>query len=567
MQQAGRRKTKSTLCRLFVRRLPRWGLHVGLSLALCGLFVVGPTGVQSSTLESPASPSLNSEGPFHLTRENRVESTFSPTPFTPLLESSPLSQFDEAVHTGPSDSATSVGDVGLIPLGALGGPAYQFDITRAAPKTIVTQTGTLAGVPTNSLVRQDIRYQITGAGEVLLVWWVNDWQLPPVSMRPPGSFEKNGIIHTPMTREGHDFVAAIARPQGTVITHAFLITKTRNGADVNVWDANGYPPRYYVARTDRPSVVLATVNLTKAESLNNQTRPSIRAQEIRYERDDAGEVWLVWGINGWQGVPEAMRPSGTVLKNHVMHTPMTPREAGFTVTIQVPSDSTIDYGFLMTKTRTGAGANLWESNGDQPFHLYVTENDVRPVTIRSKVSSPVPTPDPATSMDAAPSPALVSQAFRYQAPGAGEVFFVWGINGWDQIAAQLRPSGTVLKDGLMHTPMTREGDTFVAQVRVPARTAIAYGFAVTKTRNGTDVANVHVWQDDGGRPYRTVATEDNTTSIPSTVLLAQPDPSGQSSYQWSYVLIVAGLAIGVYTMTAVAYRPKRFLAAMRSLRP
>ena len=34
-------------------------------------------------------------------------------------------------------------------------------------------------------------------------------------------------------------------------------------------------------------------------------------QEIRYYMPEAGEVFLVWGIDGWQLVSETLRPSGT----------------------------------------------------------------------------------------------------------------------------------------------------------------------------------------------------------------------------------------------------------------
>ena len=46
---------------------------------------------------------------------------------------------------------------------------------------------------------------------------------------------------------------------------------------------------------------------------------SLVAQEIRYRIAGAEEVWLVWGINGWQAIPEAARPPGTVLKDNKAH--------------------------------------------------------------------------------------------------------------------------------------------------------------------------------------------------------------------------------------------------------
>lgn len=72
-------------------------------------------------------------------------------------------------------------------------------------------------------------------------------------------------------------------------------------------------------------------------------------QEIHYTAANAGELFLVWGVNGWNTVPEAMRPAGTVVKENVMNTPMHKQGDDFVVSIQVPPHSTVDYGFLQQK--------------------------------------------------------------------------------------------------------------------------------------------------------------------------------------------------------------------------
>jgi LPS sulfotransferase NodH len=79
---------------------------------------------------------------------------------------------------------------------------------------------------------------------------------------------------------------------------------------------------------------------------------------------------------------------------------------------------------------------------------------------------------------------LITQEIRYQLPEAGEVFLVWGINDWQVVPKEIRPLGTMIKDKVMHTPMVREGDTFVAKVQASAGTRIVYGFLVTKQRDG-----------------------------------------------------------------------------------
>ncbi|MEO7859554.1 MAG: hypothetical protein ABIU05_03780, partial [Nitrospirales bacterium] len=63
-----------------------------------------------------------------------------------------------------------------------------------------------------------------------------------------------------------------------------------------------------------------------AESLVEQRKNSVSSQhithEIRYHAPEAGEVWLVWGINGWQQAPDTMRPPGTIVPDKAMQTPM-----------------------------------------------------------------------------------------------------------------------------------------------------------------------------------------------------------------------------------------------------
>ncbi|MBE0568950.1 MAG: glycosyltransferase family 39 protein [Deltaproteobacteria bacterium] len=78
-----------------------------------------------------------------------------------------------------------------------------------------------------------------------------------------------------------------------------------------------------------------------------------RILEFRYKAPEAGEVFLVWGIQGWQVLPEADRPPGTVVKNRVMNTPMTRGKGGFLAKVQMDPAVTVEYGFLVTRTHDG----------------------------------------------------------------------------------------------------------------------------------------------------------------------------------------------------------------------
>ena len=78
-----------------------------------------------------------------------------------------------------------------------------------------------------------------------------------------------------------------------------------------------------------------------------------RVLEFLYRAPEAGEVFLIWGIGGWQTVPEKERPPGTAVRNRVMHTPMVRRGSSFQANVSVDPDVSVEYGFLVTKTYDG----------------------------------------------------------------------------------------------------------------------------------------------------------------------------------------------------------------------
>jgi hypothetical protein len=196
------------------------------------------------------------------------------------------------------------------------------------------------------------------AGEVFLVWGINGWVLAPQENRPAGTIVKEGVMHTPMVREGDTFVAEVQVPDGATIDYAFLIIKTRNGTPIEVRDANGDRGYQTVARE------------------GEVTEITIVTQEIRYHMPEASEAFLVWGINGWGLVSEGLRPAETVVKDSLMYTPMVREGDIFVSQVQVPAGATIDYAFMITKTRSGAAIEGWDNNGDKNYHAVATPGGV-----------------------------------------------------------------------------------------------------------------------------------------------------------------------------------------------
>jgi hypothetical protein len=237
--------------------------------------------------------------------------------------------------------------------------------------------------------------------------------------------------------------------------------------------------------------------------------PPLTAQEFRYEMPDAGEVFLVWGVNGWNVVHDSTRPPRTVVKDKVMHTPMDRKGSAFVAVVRVPAGARIDYGFLITKTRTGVSiSKIWEGND----RFYTVAGHGQPVEVKSSVTLGRDQADPNSA-----HARLVAQEFRYHMPEAGEVFLVWGVNGWAVVPEATRPAETVVKDAVMHTPMNRQGSLFLATIRAPEGAKIDYGFLITKTIDGTPIDKV--WEGDR---LQTVARRGGPVEVKSSVTLKQP---------------------------------------------
>jgi Gpi18-like mannosyltransferase len=131
--------------------------------------------------------------------------------------------------------------------------------------------------------------------------------------------------------------------------------------------------RTRLARKLSGSILIALLcYLMTSNTLLAETPTTI--QEIRYHSAEAGEVFLVWGVNGWQIIPEAIRPPGTILQKNIMNTPMVREGNTFITRIQVPSGATIDYGFLITKTRNGAKVSVWEANETEDYQAVTTQD-------------------------------------------------------------------------------------------------------------------------------------------------------------------------------------------------
>ncbi|MCL5745489.1 MAG: hypothetical protein M1541_16455 [Acidobacteria bacterium] len=225
------------------------------------------------------------------------------------------------------------------------------------------------------------------------------------------------------------------------------------------------------------------------------TQP-VTTREVRYRMPEAGEVYLIWGVDGWQTLPEVMRPADTEVKGRLMRTPMTGNQGTFKVVLRVPAGAKIDYGFLVTRTRDGSAI---EPAWDDSQGRVVSGSNVIEVNAGIYLKGP-----------------LVSRQFRYHLPDAAEVFLAWGLNGWNVAPAQLRPAGTVIRNKVMLSPMIRQGEIFVASLQTPSTANVDYGFLITRKRGIFDIVSP-VW--DNRPDYHTAADVSGIVEVRPVVTL------------------------------------------------
>jgi hypothetical protein len=289
-------------------------------------------------------------------------------------------------------------------------------------------------------------------------------------------------MQTPMVREGGTFAVDLQVPLGSTIRYGFLITETYTGQGIEVWETG----------TRGEYLVIASRDL----SVGTQTKLSLAPVDLRiqYRIEGAGQVFLAWGINGWNALPDEQLPAGTVLEKGTMRTPMTREGNLFAATVQVAPYTKVNYGFVIAKTTDGSSAGIWERERD--FRTTVSERGGI-VLVDSSLSLEG---DLAQATFGDGPPAILE--IRYHAPGADEVLLVWGVNGWFPIAEEARPAGTFVEEGVMRTPMVRSGDRFVSSLEIPVGTRVEFGFlAITTEDSGLQ----RTW--DGSDDYRLVIAQ------------------------------------------------------------
>ncbi len=265
-------------------------------------------------------------------------------------------------------------------------------------------------------------------------------------------------------------------------------------------------------------MLLSGLFLLLAQAVQSQAAPRTESPpvsvEIQYHSDAVAEVFLVWGFNGWQVVRGESVPRGTVVKEHLMYTPMIRGENRFSVKVQVPDGATVDYMFQITRKADGQVVDAWDMD-------VVTGDGYRMVARdrgTSKINmSPNLFPDSNVSTD---DVTFVEQRIEYFSPDVRQVSLVWGIDSWQLLAPDTQQEGTFIEDHTMVTPMLFDGAIFSAVLRVPLQSRVNFALEITRLRDGTSVS---IWQSDEDEGYQLVAGRSSTLrvepSLPTTDLI------------------------------------------------
>lgn len=373
-----------------------------------------------------------------------------------------------------------------------------------------------------ALLTQELRYHAPGADEVYLVWGINGWHAVPETTRPPETYlDDKKVMRTRLVRKGQTFITTVRVPPGTRLDYSFMISMPKGAGTTNIWRSDlddGYRPFTKDVKFDGRIEIESgfTVALTvtaeqhKAWLAGGAAALPLVTQEILYHAPGAGEVWLVWGLEEWQTIPDAAYPHGTVIEGDgLMHTRMVRKNDTFVTQVRVPSGIRLNYRFLIAKMDTGTPVHVRD---DAVGKSYLTKSEDGLIEVESTVTPVTKEQRKAWLAGTTSEIPFVAQDLSYRSVKPGDVWLLWGIDGWQAIPDAARPPGTVLKNGMMYTPMVRKGTMFTTTLRVPSGTVINYEFLMDKSNESASVD-----QSDGNRAGTLIAQFNGRVEVESTV--------------------------------------------------
>jgi arylsulfatase A-like enzyme len=120
------------------------------------------------------------------------------------------------------------------------------------------------------LVEQEIQYHCEDAEEVFIVWGINGWNKQQKELLPAGTFEKGGLLTTPMKNQQGVFSIVFKTKPNTMFDYVFWITKGPKEIECDIWDVNVLPQKDYhsIAINDNSVVINSKVKVKPAQPLS-----------------------------------------------------------------------------------------------------------------------------------------------------------------------------------------------------------------------------------------------------------------------------------------------------------
>lgn len=142
--------------------------------------------------------------------------------------------------------------------------AAEYGTMRIQSVQTLNQTYTYSVFVPTPQVQQEVVYRAADAGEVYLVWTVNERQLLPEAMRTAHTYATERYMYTPMNMQDGAFHAHVAAPVGVKLNYSFVTTKNLKGAPVQVWETLASDRQPVVTEDGLIDVVAATTTAEPA---------------------------------------------------------------------------------------------------------------------------------------------------------------------------------------------------------------------------------------------------------------------------------------------------------------
>lgn len=108
-------------------------------------------------------------------------------------------------------------------------------------------------------------------------------------------------------------------------------------------------------------------------------------QEVYYEVEDASEVFLVWGVNGWAMVDSSQRLPGTFVNRKNLYTPFEQVDGTLVARVRVPRGGTLDCIFWVQKSADGSLRDEWDVNGYEGGTYSFATLDEGPIHLKANL--------------------------------------------------------------------------------------------------------------------------------------------------------------------------------------